>query len=105
MIEIFCKETTLRAFVSLMIVGNKGTKTDALINYRLLQINLENKFHSAVGSSLMSLGGTLGAVLDTIFGRLVKDPGGVASCPTFTGKNMDGFPQFCSARSQPGGIL
>ena len=68
-------------------------------------INLENKLPSAVGASLISLGGTLGEVLNTVFGKIVKGPGGVASCPTFTGQNIHGFTQYCSVRSQPGGIL
>jgi hypothetical protein len=81
------------------------TKADATTGYRLLLINLENKLPGAVGAGLISSGGTLGGVIDTIFGKLIKGPGGVASCPTFTGEDMHGFTQFCSVRSQLGGIL
>lgn len=96
MVKIFCKETILGAFVSLMIHGKEVNQDWC--------INLEKKLPSAVGSGLIFLKGTLGAVLDTIFGRLVKGPGGMACCPTFTGKNVNGFTQFCSVRSPPGGI-
>jgi hypothetical protein len=79
--------------------------TDAMTDYRLLEINLESKLPSAVGAGLIALGGTLGEVLKTIFGGIIKTPGGVANCPTFTGRDIHGFTQYCAVRSQPGGIL
>lgn len=66
-------------------------KADAMTDYQLLQINLRNKLPGAVGAGLISLGGNLGGVLDTIFGRLIQNPGGVAACPTFINKDVHGF--------------
>lgn len=87
------------------LLGKKASQANISIDYRLLMINLENKLPSVVGAGLITLGGTLGEVIDVIFGRLIKGSGGTSSCPTFTGKDIHGFTQYCSVRSQPGTIL
>ncbi len=73
-------------------------------DYRFLQIDLENKLARPAGAALISLGPTLGAVVDAIGGLLVKGPGGVEACPTFNYTGLNNYTTYCGVRQQPGRV-
>jgi hypothetical protein len=82
-----------------VLANSQGT------DYRTLQIALLEELPSAAGAGLIQLGATLGEVIDTIYGKLVQGPGGVAGCPEFNYTDLHNYTQYCGVRRQPGGIL
>jgi hypothetical protein len=74
-------------------------------DYRTLQIALLEKLPNVVGAGLIQLGTTVAQVIDVIYGKLVKGPGGVSGCPKFNYTDLHSYTQYCGVRQQPGGIL
>jgi hypothetical protein len=70
---------------------------------RVLQIQLENKLPSAVGGDLLTLGATLGDVLNAVMGNMTQK--GLSACPVFTYKDIHSYTAYCGVRQQPGGML
>ena len=72
---------------------------------RALQIQLENKLPSAVGGALLTIGATVGDVLNVIMGNMCQNPSRLSACPVFTHKDIHSYTAYCGVRQQPGGML
>lgn len=105
MARIFFRETTSRVFVGVLSYCWRCFTADKETVARLMQVDLENKLPSPVGAGLLSLGNTLGDVINTVFSKMIQNPNGVAACPQFSYSNMSSYRQYCGVRQQPGGIL